>query len=198
VTRAARELSPAMHAPLDSLCAAHLRSRDRPTSAAPAPTSALATSTLTTALASNTAHTCLRACGSTAYFAVQRVGEKLKSGELKDIIAIPTSIRTKEQAEGLGIPLATLGEHSVLDVAIDGVAVPHPRPSPSARPSPSLRPRPNPNSNPNPNPNRAGADEVDPQLNLVKGGGGALLREKMVEVRSPDPRAIVGRATVRK
>lgn len=84
--------------------------------------------------------------GSTAAFAVERVGMLLKSGELKDIVAIPTSIRTKEQAEGLGIPLATLGEHSVLDVAIDG------------------------------------ADEVDPQLNLVKGGGGALLREKMVEV----------------
>merc|ERR1712187_337209 len=31
--------------------------------------------------------------GSTAAFAVDRVGEKLKSGELKDIIAIPTSIR---------------------------------------------------------------------------------------------------------
>lgn len=30
-----------------------------------------------------------------------------------------------------------------------------------------------------------GADEVDPDLNLVKGRGGALLREKMVEVR-PD------------
>merc|ERR1711912_228356 len=75
-----------------------------------------------------------------------RVGEKLKSGELKDIIAVPTSIRTKEQAEELGIPLVTLDTHSKLDVAIDG------------------------------------ADEVDPQLNLVKGGGGALLREKMVEV----------------
>eukprot|EP00913_Durusdinium_trenchii_P010819 g10148.t1 len=58
--------------------------------------------------------------GSTAAFAVERVGEKLKSGELKDIIAIPTSIRTKEQAEGLGIPLATLDTHSDLDVAIDG------------------------------------------------------------------------------
>lgn len=32
-----------------------------------------------------------------------------------------------------------------------------------------------------------GADEVDPNLNLVKGGGGALLREKMVEVRSLQP-----------
>ena len=84
--------------------------------------------------------------GSTAYFAVERLGQKLKSGELKDIVAIPTSVRTKEQAESLGIPLVTLDTHSKLDVAIDG------------------------------------ADDVDPDLNLVKGGGGALLREKMVEV----------------
>lgn len=84
--------------------------------------------------------------GSTAYYAVERVGMKLKSGELKDILAIPTSVRTKEQAEELGIPLVTLDTHSKLDVAIDG------------------------------------ADEVDPGLNLVKGGGGALLREKMVEI----------------
>jgi len=84
--------------------------------------------------------------GSTAAFAVDRVGEKLKSGELKDILAVPTSIRTKEQAEALGIPLTTLDTHSDLDVAIDG------------------------------------ADEVDPALNLVKGGGGALFREKIVEL----------------
>ena len=83
--------------------------------------------------------------GSTAYFAVERVGQKLKSGELKDIVCIPTSERTKEQALSLGIPLCTLNEKSKLDVAIDG------------------------------------ADEVDPALCLVKGGGGALLREKMVE-----------------
>ncbi len=37
--------------------------------------------------------------GSTAAFAVERLGQKLKAGELKDIVAIPTSIRTKEQAE---------------------------------------------------------------------------------------------------
>lgn len=84
--------------------------------------------------------------GSTAYFAVERLGQLLKEGKLKDIVAIPTSIRTKEQAESLDIPLVTLDTHSELDVAIDG------------------------------------ADEVDPDLNLVKGGGGALLREKMVEV----------------
>eukprot|EP00180_Rhodochaete_pulchella_P001611 Plantae.Rhodophyta-Rhodochaete_pulchella.ctg24439.p1 GENE.Plantae.Rhodophyta-Rhodochaete_pulchella.ctg24439~~Plantae.Rhodophyta-Rhodochaete_pulchella.ctg24439.p1 ORF type:complete len:281 (+),score=52.80 Plantae.Rhodophyta-Rhodochaete_pulchella.ctg24439:445-1287(+) len=86
--------------------------------------------------------------GSTAYFAVERLGQKLASGELTDIVAIPTSIRTKEQAESLSIPLVTLDTHPVLDVAIDG------------------------------------ADEVDTNLNLVKGRGGALLREKMVEVQA--------------
>jgi ribose 5-phosphate isomerase A len=84
--------------------------------------------------------------GSTAYFAVERVGQKLKSGELKDILAIPTSVRTKEQALSLDIPLVTLDTHSKLDVAIDG------------------------------------ADHVDPGLCMTKGGGGALLREKMVEI----------------
>ena len=34
-----------------------------------------------------------------------------------------------------------------------------------------------------------GADEVDPQLNLIKGLGGALLREKMIELRILDQRA---------
>lgn len=83
--------------------------------------------------------------GSTAYYAVERVGQLLQSGVLKDILAVPTSIRTKEQAESLGIPLTTLDTHSDLDVAIDG------------------------------------ADDVDSDLNLVKGGGGALFREKIVE-----------------
>merc|ERR1719331_2213255 len=87
--------------------------------------------------------------GSTAYFAVERVGQLLKDGTLKDIVCIPTSIRTKEQAEELCIPLTTLGtpesRFSKIDVAIDG------------------------------------ADAVDPQLNLIKGGGGALFREKIVE-----------------
>ncbi len=58
--------------------------------------------------------------GSTAYYAVERVGQKLKSGELKNIICIPTSERTKDQATSLGIPLTTLNEKSKLDVAIDG------------------------------------------------------------------------------
>jgi len=86
--------------------------------------------------------------GSTAYFAVERVGQKLKSGELKDIVCIPTSERTRDHASSWGIPLCTLNEESVLDVAIDG------------------------------------ADKVIPSLGCVKGGGGALLREKMVECRA--------------
>ena len=84
--------------------------------------------------------------GSTAAFAVDRIGELLKSGELKDIIGIPTSKRTEEQARGLGIPLGVLDDYPKLDMAIDG------------------------------------ADEVDGALGLVKGRGGALLREKMVEM----------------
>jgi ribose 5-phosphate isomerase A len=86
--------------------------------------------------------------GSTAAFAVDRIGELMKAGELTDIVAVPTSIRTYEQAKELGIPLATLDEQPKIDVAIDG------------------------------------ADEVDPNLDVVKGRGGALLREKMVELAS--------------
>lgn len=82
--------------------------------------------------------------GSTAHYVVERVGQKLKSGELQNVICIPTSEATRRQAESLNIPLVTLDEKSELDVCIDG------------------------------------ADEVDRQLNLVKGRGAALLREKMV------------------
>ena len=44
--------------------------------------------------------------------------------------------------------LATLDQHPVIDIDIDG------------------------------------ADEIDPQLNLIKGGGGALLREKVIAAAS--------------
>uniref|UniRef100_A0A803KPS0 ribose-5-phosphate isomerase n=1 Tax=Chenopodium quinoa TaxID=63459 RepID=A0A803KPS0_CHEQI len=86
--------------------------------------------------------------GSTAAFAVARIGELLSSGKLTNIVGIPTSKRTQEQAASLGIPLSVLDDHPRIDLAIDG------------------------------------ADEVDPDLNLVKGRGGALLREKMVEAAS--------------
>jgi ribose 5-phosphate isomerase A len=86
--------------------------------------------------------------GSTAYFAVERLGQLLSDKTLKDIICIPTSEKTRQQAESLDIPLTSLAEHGDLDVCIDG------------------------------------ADAVDTSWALVKGGGGALLREKMVEVRA--------------
>ena len=82
--------------------------------------------------------------GSTTSFAVIRIAERIQSGDLTNIVGIPTSIRTEKLARELDIPLATLDEQPQIDVTIDG------------------------------------ADEVDPDLNLIKGGGGALLREKVV------------------
>ncbi|KAK9223109.1 hypothetical protein WN944_011551 [Citrus x changshan-huyou] len=83
--------------------------------------------------------------GSTAKHAVDRIGELLRQGKLTNIVGIPTSKKTHEQAVSLGIPLSDLNSYPVVDLAIDG------------------------------------ADEVDPFMNLVKGRGGSLLREKMVE-----------------
>ena len=80
--------------------------------------------------------------GSTAEYAVRFLGERVQAG-LK-IRGIPTSQRTRELAESVGIPLTTLEEFPEIDVTIDG------------------------------------ADEIDPELQLIKGGGGALLREKIV------------------
>jgi len=80
--------------------------------------------------------------GSTAAYFIKLLGEEVKRG-LK-IRGIPTSIRSKELAESLGIPLTSLDECQDIAVTVDG------------------------------------ADEVDPELRLIKGGGGALLREKIV------------------
>ena len=82
--------------------------------------------------------------GSTATLAVRRIGERLRAGLLHDILGIPCSKQTEQEALRSGIPLTTLEEHPAIDLTIDG------------------------------------ADEVDPDLNLIKGGGGALLREKIV------------------
>jgi ribose 5-phosphate isomerase A len=80
--------------------------------------------------------------GSTAAHFIQLLGEQVKQG--LRVRGIPTSVRSKELAESLGIPLTTLDECQEIAVTVDG------------------------------------ADEVDPQLRLIKGGGGALLREKIV------------------
>ena len=80
--------------------------------------------------------------GSTAKFAIEALGRRVHEG-LK-IRGIPTSVRSRELAQQLGIPLTNFDEVQAIDVTIDG------------------------------------ADEFDPDLNLIKGGGGALLREKIV------------------
>ncbi|MBX9949944.1 MAG: ribose-5-phosphate isomerase RpiA [Candidatus Obscuribacterales bacterium] len=84
--------------------------------------------------------------GSTAVFAVQLLGERVRDG-LK-IQGVPTSESTEKLAKSVGIPIVTLAQCPRLDLDIDG------------------------------------ADEVDPNLCLIKGGGGALLREKIVAFAS--------------
>ena len=82
--------------------------------------------------------------GSTAIFATRRIAQRLREGDLRDIVALPTSRATEAAATELGIPLTSLATHPRVDITIDG------------------------------------ADEVDPDFNVIKGGGGAHLREKIV------------------
>lgn len=58
--------------------------------------------------------------GSTARLVVDEIGRRLKDGTLKNLVAVPTSLATRDQAKGLGIPLTTLEDHPQLDLAIDG------------------------------------------------------------------------------
>src|SRR5690606_23124449 len=80
--------------------------------------------------------------GSTAAHFVDLLAERVRAG--LDIVGVPTSEATREQALRLGVPLTTLDETPELDLTVDG------------------------------------ADEIGPELALIKGGGGALLREKIV------------------
>ncbi|MBW4613415.1 MAG: ribose-5-phosphate isomerase RpiA [Desmonostoc vinosum HA7617-LM4] len=83
--------------------------------------------------------------GSTTAYTIQFLGDRLKSGELQDIVGIPTSFQSEVLAKQYGVPLTTLDAINHIDIAIDG------------------------------------ADEVDPQKNLIKGGGAAHTREKVVD-----------------
>ncbi|MBP0007052.1 MULTISPECIES: ribose-5-phosphate isomerase RpiA [unclassified Roseofilum] len=83
--------------------------------------------------------------GSTTAYAIEYIGDRLKSGEIENILGIPTSFQAEVLAREYGIPLTTLDVIDRMDLAIDG------------------------------------ADEVDPNKNLIKGGGAAHTREKIVD-----------------
>src|SRR5215203_659243 len=80
--------------------------------------------------------------GSTARHFVELLAERVRGG--LELVGVPTSEATRQQAERLGVPLTTLDETPELDLTVDG------------------------------------ADEIGPDLALIKGGGGALLCEKIV------------------
>jgi ribose 5-phosphate isomerase A len=82
--------------------------------------------------------------GTTMRHVVDLLGARMRGGGLS-IVAVPTSVRTAEQARAQGIPLDESDVLAPLDLAIDG------------------------------------ADEVERGTRrLIKGHGGALLREKIV------------------
>ena len=82
--------------------------------------------------------------GGTALYATRRIGALIRAGDLRDIVAVATSVATGTEARRIGIPLLDDARSGPADITIDG------------------------------------ADEIDPALDLIKGGGGALLREKIV------------------
>ncbi|MFP4301513.1 MAG: ribose-5-phosphate isomerase RpiA [Spirochaetaceae bacterium] len=89
--------------------------------------------------------------GSTALWAIRRIGELLEEGRLADIVGVPTSSQSELECERAGIPVRTMNDRWIdgrLDLTIDG------------------------------------ADEVDGVKALTKGGGGALLIEKVCAYNS--------------
>jgi len=85
--------------------------------------------------------------GSTAAFAIEAIGERIKNEKLH-IMRISTSYQAFLLAVECGIPITTLDEHPLVNVTIDG------------------------------------ADQVTPELFLIKGMGAALAREKIVAAAS--------------
>jgi ribose 5-phosphate isomerase A len=85
--------------------------------------------------------------GSTAAFAIQALGERIKQENLH-IMGIPTSYQAFLLAIEYKIPITTIDEHPVIDLTIDG------------------------------------ADQITPELNLIKGMGAAMAREKIVAAAS--------------
>jgi ribose 5-phosphate isomerase A len=84
--------------------------------------------------------------GTTAFYAIRKIGEKVKEG--LSIRTVASSIKSETIAKGFNIPVFDLSAVDTIDIAIDG------------------------------------ADEVDSKGNLIKGGGGSLLREKILAFSS--------------
>jgi len=99
--------------------------------------------------------------GSTAAHAIRELGERVDGG--LDVRGVPTSFAARELARDVGVPLVDLADVDAVDVAIDGadqvVGVRAPR-------------------------DQGDADEAanaDDGVVLVKGGGAAHAREKLVD-----------------
>jgi len=86
--------------------------------------------------------------GSTAEFAIKEISRRARDGRLSGIYCVPSSERTRNFAESLGLDLVELDMGKMIDVTIDG------------------------------------ADEIDYDFNLIKGGGGELPREKVLDQNS--------------
>ena len=110
--------------------------------------------------------------GSTFQYALELISEKFRKGQLKDIKGVASSSKTEKAAKELGIPLISLNQASciqhqvsgIIDLTIDGadeVASGNPESDLSDEGS-------------------KGAQVI----NLIKGGGGALLREKVIAQNS--------------
>jgi ribose 5-phosphate isomerase A len=80
--------------------------------------------------------------GSTAAHVIQELGRLMQQDGLR-VLGVPSSSQAMLLAVQSGVPLTTLDEYPILDLAIDG------------------------------------ADEFNKQLDMIKGGGGALTREKI-------------------
>jgi ribose 5-phosphate isomerase A len=130
--------------------------------------------------------------GSTVQFALEKISERIKNGELKNIWCIPSSMNTEAEANRLGIPIVTFDElyfagNEKLETE-DGK-----QKSEEGNQKPVLSVSEESTSNIQHPESRIqnpeslcidvtidGADEIDQSLNLIKGGGGALLREKVL------------------
>ena len=58
--------------------------------------------------------------GSTAAFMIEALAQKIKSGEIKDVVGVTTSFQGEVLATELEIPLKALSSVSGIDLAIDG------------------------------------------------------------------------------